>query len=176
MTFSSIKNRGFTIIESLVAVAILATAIIGTMSAVQSGLSSYIFSKEQIAAFYIAQEGFEKVRNMRDENTLNGRTWLYGLASVSGDPCYFGNSCTVSPLEVSGATRCSSPGNCPVLRQDPATQMFGYNSAWTATPYTREISIASVSADEVAVTVTVRWSKGALSRTFKARENLLNWQ
>ena len=60
------KNRGFTIIESLVAIAILIVAITGTMTAVQSGISSYTYSKDQIAAFFLAQEAFEQVRNMRD--------------------------------------------------------------------------------------------------------------
>jgi hypothetical protein len=146
------------------------------MGAVSRGLSSYIFSKDQITAFYIAQEGFEKFRNMRDENALNGRNWLSGIAENSSDPCYFGNACTVSPVESVGATRCSAPGSCAVLRQDPTTSVLGYNASWTATPFTREISLASVSSDEVAVTVTVTWTKGGAARTFRARENLLNWQ
>lgn len=167
------SKKGFTIIESLVAVAILVTAIIGTMSAAQSGLSSYIFSKDQIISFYLAQEGFEQLRNIRDENRLNGRNWLYGVAMSSGDPCYFGSTCTVSPVETSVPTRCN--GTCSKLRQDASTGFFGYNSSWAETNFRREISLNSISATEIGITVTVSWNKGLVTRQFKARENLLNW-
>lgn len=168
-------KKGFTIIESLVAIAILISVIIGATTAVQSGISSYIFSKDQIVAFYLAQEGFEQIRNLRDENRLAGRHWLSGIAETTNDPCYFGSACTVSPVETSELSRCSSPGSCPNLRQDAATGFFGYNAAWPVTIYRREIELSSVNTDEVAITVTVNWLKGILTRQFKARENILNW-
>ncbi|MEK7461476.1 MAG: prepilin-type N-terminal cleavage/methylation domain-containing protein, partial [Patescibacteria group bacterium] len=82
------KNKGFTIIESLVAIAVLILAITGTASAIQTGISSYVFSKDQIIAFYLAQEGFEQIRNIRDENGLLNQNWLAGISSNSSDPCY----------------------------------------------------------------------------------------
>ncbi len=170
------SKRGFTIIETLVAVAILAIAILGAMSAVQSGLSSYVFSKDQTAAFYLAQEGFEAVRNIRDENALNSRNWLTGLALNSSDPCHFTQACTVSPVESLLAIRCPAPGSCPKLRQNATTGFFGYDAAWPETNFRREITLTSIGADEVAVTVTVSWSKGIVNRQFKARENIFRWQ
>ena len=172
----NIKQKGFTIIESLVAITILTLAIIGSLSAIQTGISSYIFSKDQITAFYLAQEGLEQLRNIRDGNHLNGVGWLTGIADSSNAPCYFGEACTASPIESTVLTRCSAPGSCPVLREDTATGFFGYNSAWPATIFRREIKIESVGADEISVTVTVAWSKGLINREFKARENILNWQ
>lgn len=169
-------NRGFTIIESLVAIAILLVAISGSGSAIQTGISSYIFSKDQIIAFYLAQEGFEEIRNIRDTNVLNGRNWLSGLAQSSSDPCWFGNACKVEPVVSSGATSCGWPDNCPVLRQDTATGFFGYNGSWSATVFKREIALEQINEHEVAISVTVYWSKGIVNRQFKARENILNWQ
>jgi len=169
-------QKGFTIIESLVAITILVFAITGAASAIQSGISSYIFSKDQTIAFYLAQGGFEQIRNIRDENSLTGEDWLTGLASVSGDPCYFGQSCIVDPINSNQATRCDGPGECPVLRQESGTGFFGYDGSWDPSIFTREISLASINDHEVAITVTVSWSKGIVSREFKARENILNWQ
>lgn len=170
-------KSGFTIIESLVAISILITAITGATIAVQSGISSYIFSKDQIIAFYLAQEGFEQIRNIRDENRLNNRLWLTGLSGNLGDPCAFGSVCTVDPVASAVPTRCpGGAGTCPVLRQNATTGFFGYNAAWPATIFRREIILTTVNADEIAVTVTVNWSKGPINRQFKARENLLNWQ
>lgn len=166
------KQKGFTIVESLVAITILSAAIIGAMAAAQTGLSSYIFSKDQVVAFYLAQSGFEQLRNIRDENRLTGAGWLTGIAANSSDPCYFGNSCTVSPVESAAPTRCS--GACPVLRQNE-DGFYGYDASWAATPYTRTIELTSVNEHETAVTVTVSWSKGIVSREFTARENLFDW-
>lgn len=171
------KTKGFTIIESLVAVSILIVAITGATAAVQSGISSYTFSKDQIIAFYLAQEGFEQIRNIRDENRLNNRNWLSGITENSNDPCWFGSACTVDPIVSAVPSRCTSgPGNCPILRQNATTGFYGYDASWPATIFRREISLSSVNADEVAVTVIINWSKGPINRQFKARENLLNWQ
>ena len=170
------KKSGFTIVESLVAITILVTAVIGAMSAVQSGLSSYIFSKDQITAFYLAQEGFEQLRNIRDENHLNGVYWLTNITAETDDPCYFGQACIVSPIETSDATRCSSPGNCPVVRQDPDNGFYGYDASWDETKFRREIELSYVGADEITATVTVYWNKGLINRQFKVKENILNWQ
>ena len=171
------KNKGFTIIESLVAITILVLAITGVASAIQTGISSYIFSKDQVIAFYLAQEGFEQVRNIRDENGLKNQNWLSSLSANSGDPCFFGNACTVDPVGSTVPTRCDAgPGNCPVLRQNASTGFFGYDPSWPATIFRREIVLTQINADEISVLVTVDWSKGIVNRQFRARENILNWQ
>lgn len=169
------STKGFTIVETLVAIAVLVAAVIGAMSAIQTGISSYTYSKDQIIAFYLAQEGFEQLRNIRDENNLEERHWLAGIAESSSDPCFFGEACTVSPVETTVAINCSAPGSCPLLRQDPVEDFFGYDAAWPETVFRREITLESVNSNEVSVTVTVTWSKGTAVREFTARENLLNW-
>lgn len=169
-------KKGFTIVESLIAISILILAVTGATVAIQSGISSYIFSKDQIVAFYLAQEGFEQIRNIRDENALAGRHWLDGLAEESGDPCYFGQACFVDPVNSTSAERCEQGvGQCPVLRQDENTGFFGYNVAWTPTIFTREITLASVDEDELTITVRVTWNKGIVPRSFEAKENIMNW-
>lgn len=171
------KKRGFTIVESLVAISILVLAISGATSAVQTGLSSYIFSKDQVIAFYLVQEGFEQIRNIRDENSLRGQHWLTGVSFNASDPCFFGSACIVDPVLSNVPTRCSAgPGSCPVLRQDVTTGFFGYNGTWPATIFRREIILTQVNANEISILVTVNWSKGVISRQFRARENLLRWQ
>jgi len=175
--FNHMDNKGFTIIESLVAITVLVLAITGVASAIQTGISSYIFSKNQIIAFYLAQEGFEQVRNIRDENSLKTQDWLTSLSANSSDPCYFGQACIIDPVRSAVPTRCSGgPGNCPVIRQDAVTGFFGYDPAWSATIFRREIILTQINPQEIAVTVTVDWSKGVVNRQFRARENILNWQ
>jgi len=173
----SMENKGFTIVESLVAITVLVLVITGTASAIQTSISSYIFSKDQIIAFYLAQEGFEQVRNIRDENGIISQHWLTGLSANSSDPCYFGNACIVDPLDSGGVfvERCNAgPGNCPVLKQD-SNGFYQYNSG-SNTIFRREITLTQINATEISVQVTVNWSKGLANRQFRAKENLLNWQ
>lgn len=173
----AIKTQsGFTIIESLVALSILVMVIISASSAVSTGISSYIYSKDQITAFYLAQEGFEQIRNIRDENNLEGAHWLSGITEVANDPCYFGQACTVSPVETTLAIRCPAPGSCSYLRQEVATGFYGYNGIWPLTVFKREITITSVSANEISVKVTINWSKGSATRQFTVSENIHNWR
>jgi hypothetical protein len=167
------KNQGFTIVESLVAIAVLITVVMGTMAVVQSGISSYIFSKDQITAFYLAQEGFEQIRNLRDENRQKNLHWLSGISQQSSDPCYFSNACYVDVVANPVPIRCSEP-SCPVMRQS-VNGFFGYDLAWNPTKFTRVITLSSLNDNEIAITVEVSWTKGAVSKSFKARENLFNW-
>ncbi len=163
--------------ESLVAISVLVLVIIGTASVIQTSISSYIYSKDQVVAFYLAQEGFEQIRNIRDENGLKNQHWLAGLSANSSDPCYFGKACTVDPVASPVPIWCSSgPGNCPFLRQDASAGFFGYNSSWPVTVFKREIMLTQINANEVSVLVTINWSKGLVNRQFKAKENILNWQ
>lgn len=170
-------KRGFTLIETLIAISILVLAVTGAFAAAQNGLSSASFSKDQIVAFYLAEEGVEEVRNLRDQNGLASTGWLNGIAASPTDPCYFGNACMIDAV-ANTISRCDN-GSCPVLKQDPVDGFFGYDSSWNNSPFSREIRVTKITPSnnhEVAVTVTVTWSKGVLSRQFKATENIFDWQ
>lgn len=169
------KKEGFTIVESLVAITMLIIAISGVSKAVSTSISSYTFSRDQVIAFYLAQEGFEFIRNMRDENALNNRAWLTGISVNVSDPCYFGNACRVDPIASTAPTRCGAPGSCPVVRQNSSSLFFGYNSTWRATKFRREIILSQVNANEISVLITVNWTHGTSNKQFRAKENLLSW-
>src|SRR3989344_8733451 len=105
MQSKMLKNsNGFTLVETLVAISILTLSIAGAFTAVQSGIQSSTFAKDQTTAFYLAQEGMEFIKNKRDENALNSineqpnpvTNWLTGLSDdPDNDPCYFGSVCRV---------------------------------------------------------------------------------
>jgi Tfp pilus assembly protein PilV len=64
------KNKGFTLVETLVAVSIFSMSILGLLSILASGISNTNYAKKKIMAGYLAQEGIEYVRNMRDTSVL----------------------------------------------------------------------------------------------------------
>lgn len=184
------KNmQGFTLIETLIAVLLLALSITGPLAIASKGLTATLVAKDQITAFYLAQDALEYVRFARDSNLLGGGDWLNGVGS-SGTP--FDLSTCVSD---NGTSKCyvdslaQQPGNpttcgvaCPVLRYDTTTKSYNYNGAAAQTPqqFIRTITIMQATAflDEAVVTITVQWTNvaGVTHAPVVIRENLFRWQ
>lgn len=61
---------GFTILETLVAISILLLALTAPLVIVSQALRSSYFSRDQITAYYLAQEAIEYLRNKRDNQGL----------------------------------------------------------------------------------------------------------
>ena len=191
-----IFNRGFTLIETMVAVLLLASAIAGPLTIAAKGLTAALVAKNQITAFYLAQDAMEQVRFLRDSACLaagsspNGcasNVWLSSLAScVSVDgtaSCKLdslGNSPT-SPTACDGAN-CSAATD--VLRFDTNNNSFNYNPAASVTVqhFIRVIHIKNdptgTTPDEAVVTVQVSWNdvSGVTHAPITVRENLFRWQ
>jgi prepilin-type N-terminal cleavage/methylation domain-containing protein len=90
-------KEGFTLIETLVAVAILMIAIAGPLTIAEKALSASIYAKSEMTATYLAQDAIEYVKNIVDtnENTKaqSGVNWL----SYSENGSAFDlSTCTVS--------------------------------------------------------------------------------
>ncbi len=177
------RNKGFTLVESLVAISILSLSILAAFTAVQGGLQDSTIVKDRITAFYLAQEAMEYIKNIRDENALHSvggvsTNWLHGLAEVGSDPCYFGKTCKIdSPLK--SVTVCSGGfGSCPLLNQDGSTGLFGYTSGgnWSSTLFRREIQFSQISANEVLVTIKMTWTTRGQAKSFQVTEELFNRQ
>ena len=171
-----LKNKkGFTILESIVAIFVLSLSISGVFTAVQQSLSQSIIAKDEVRAFYLAQEAIEIIRNKRDANQLadinNGPTdWLEGVVSASD--CPFNGVCKVDATAIDKIQVCS--GSCENLKQD-SNFRYGYLSGNT-TNINREIRIESVGVNEITVTAIITWTKGALPPfTFKVKTHLFNW-
>lgn len=170
---SHVKKRtdeGFSIIETLVAIAVLALALGGPMTLAQQGLTSAFLARNQVTATFLAQEGVEFIRNERDENILSGNDWLNGLGScVSSD----GSAECRIDVRTGNIDACS--GGCPPLRFDSASGFYTYGTG-EETPYTRTISIEELNSREVAITVELAWQRSGIDRSFSVQENMLNWQ
>lgn len=92
----SICTRGFTLVETMVAISILMLAILGPLSIASSGLRNSAYARDQIVAYYLAQEGIEFARYVRDYNyVLNLRQqpteWDYVLSDC-------GSGCTIDTV------------------------------------------------------------------------------
>ena len=163
------SNGGFTFIETLVAIAVLLLAVAAPLSIGSQGLTASRISKNQITALYMAQEGIEYVRYVRDTNSLEGQEWLQELA-----PCTSTDGCRI---DVPLGTIAACGGPCPPLRYQVSSGRYGYTTGWSGTPYSRTITIVEeVPSQEAIVRVTVSWPDSRLTRTVTLGERIHNWQ
>jgi prepilin-type N-terminal cleavage/methylation domain-containing protein len=185
-------NKGFTLIETLLAVLILTTAIAGPLSIAAKGLSLALIAKDQMIASYLAQDAIEYVRFVRDTNKLSGNSdWLAGLDGTSNGHttngsggtanCTAGNACTINSLADTAVYCGTAAAGCGStnLYFDPTNMYYTYTSTNnTKTIFSRTLSIsATAGTDEVAVTVIVQWKDvGGVTRSVQLRDNLLDWQ
>ena len=188
---NKIKNlRGFTLIETLVAVLLLATTIVGPLTIASKGLTTALISKDQITAFYLAQDGVEQVRFLRDSACLtaaispcDATVWLSSLTvctSTDGSATCYLDSLSNSPPS---ATTCGGIA-CPVMRYDPTNHTYNYDGSVgiSSGQYLRTISIqndpSGATPDEAVVTVTVSWTDiaGVVHMPVIARENIFRWE
>jgi type II secretory pathway pseudopilin PulG len=65
------STTGFTLVEALVAISLLMVAISSPMYIAQKGLSASMFARDQMTASFLAQDGIEAVKNIRDYMAIN---------------------------------------------------------------------------------------------------------
>jgi len=169
-------NTGFTIVETLVAIGILVVALSGGFAAVSLSLNRSSLSKEQVIAFYLAQEGMEIIRNKRDSNALSGNSWLQGIA-LNGDPCEFGNVCRADAISFSLNSCGSNWGSCPFLRNHNTNKYYNYSSGAT-TIFKREIKLTDLTTGAIEVIqaeVRITWNHSGTNQTYTASTLFYNW-
>lgn len=90
---------GFTLIEALVAISILMIAISSPIMLAQKGLSSSILSRDQMIASFLAQDGIESIKNLRDEIAINQKSFTVPFVNSNGeDECSAINKICVKTL------------------------------------------------------------------------------
>jgi prepilin-type N-terminal cleavage/methylation domain-containing protein len=107
------NKKGFTIIESLVAITILTLSITGATSIVQGSLNSAQVSKIEGQAIGLAVEGIEYARNVHETTLFNGIAYkpdtpFYNFAEDCVDGCSF----EVGAVDQNGSTISASYAVC----------------------------------------------------------------
>jgi prepilin-type N-terminal cleavage/methylation domain-containing protein len=170
--------KGFTLVETLVAISLLTVAIVPPMLLTVQSLSSAYYSRDQITAYYLAQEGIEVVHQIRDGQILQ----IAETTNASGinlfGPIPVNQNFTVDARQqyTSSNTPPICNGTCPALQTNGT--FFGYNAGWTNTNFTRTLfaSFVNGNQDELRVQVTITWHTGTYStRTFTISEDLYRW-
>lgn len=176
---SRTRARGFTLVETLVAITVLVIAVVGPLYAVHRSIAASYTARDTLAATALAQEAVEYVRSVRDSNYLAGDSdWLSGLSlcvlSGAEGPSDFG--CAVDPNPAPAIAACGSTG-CPPLRLDTSYRYRqSSNSAYPETRFARKVTITPVSNEAVKIAVTVSWETLRIPYSVTVTEYLYNWQ
>jgi hypothetical protein len=154
-------NKGFTLIEAITAIFLTTVGIVGISGLISQSITYSTISRQKLIASYLAQEGIEIVRNIRDTNLLEGESWDNGLAPGNWQADYNDQSL--------------SPYNDAFLNIENASGLYGYDSG-RPTSFKRKIILNKPSADVLEVRVQILWSEKGRSHQFTAQENLYNWR
>ncbi len=168
--FSQQKNKGFSIVEALVAISVLLVSIAGPMTIAQKGLTTANIARDQITAFYLGQEAIEYIRYMRDTNRTNGQLWTNGFTQCIDAVCTVDTTKEELDICIGGI------GTCDNVRNDSSTGLYGHDALWDETRFNREFTISQTGPAEIAIDVVVTWNMGNLTRDITLHEVLFNWQ
>lgn len=178
---STIK-RGFTLIETMVAVAIITVAIIGPLYALQQGLENSYGARDKLIASGLAQEGVEFIHGVRDGNYLYNivnkaapRSWFHGLdGNGTSIDCTGGNTCVIDAYYNTVAL-CT--GACPPLKilSTGLYNQGAVSASNVATRFTRTVQLNRINGREMQVLVTVSWMSSQTQKSVVVSENIQDW-
>jgi prepilin-type N-terminal cleavage/methylation domain-containing protein len=176
------KNKGFTLIETLVAISIFSMSILGLLSVLSSGIADTNYAKQKVIAGYLAQEGIEYVRNMRDTYILypsQGLSWAIFENKVSpvcsNDFCGVDISAPVT--DANAIAPCSNMNNCKLYISDGNYSVdsgVGNDSGFVRQIQATPIVVGGVTS-EIKVISKVSWTQGSGSYNITLSEDLFNW-
>lgn len=156
-------NKAFTLLEVLIAMFILVLGATAAFSSISQTIAAASLVKDRFIASYLAQEGVEIVKNIRDGNWIIGENWNNGLGSGDWEADY--TSQTLSD---------NYDGDSLLI--DNATGFYNYTSG-TLTKFKRKINITSIGAgdDRIKVTVEVSWQERGRTHNFVVVSQITNW-
>lgn len=184
----NIKNKnqkGFTLVETLVAIFILLISITGPLTFAQGGLKTSFFARDQIVAFYLAQDSIETIKHLRDNYALSraGGFWLTDLSGCRPSPASGTTpgdvkSCTID-TSGTGAVRLTGCSNstCSRLYLNSNKEYTHDSSGAGLSKYSRLVYVTEINEDkEAQVIVEIIWEPNFFSqRRIVVQENIYNW-
>lgn len=169
-------KRGFSLVEVLFSLLVLTLGIAGVLTLMTGNIKNAVDAKNQVIASQLAQEGYEMVRNLRDNTNLNSAILpanklshdgncvdsnkYYGVDPFNNMSCPWSGSSypalATKALYVDGATPCSSPNTG--LYSYAATCPSGPASVRVKSNFYRVIIMDNSVPSQIAVKIYVTWN------------------
>lgn len=200
------KKNGFTLLEVVFGIFILTLSAFASSNLIQSTIVSTTLNKQKLTAYYMAQEGVEVVRNIRDSNWLRQRiepgvSWPGGILGEIGpriSPCdFYGDvdfdgivseadstaiMLIIAGIETDGRDRAdlNGDGNVNVLdllvNRYLAYPDYTFPVCNSKAKFQREIEITELNESTLEVISRVTWSEKGSSQEVEVISNLTNWK
>jgi len=185
---------GFTLVETLIALFIFSLSVVVVMAVLSTGISGTTYARNKVIATYLAQEGIEYFRNMRDTSMLytdDKKGWNNFIVKLeegrcniqNGLGCWFDNEiyksceeplCSVPEMPIMKITVKACSEKCPALLYNNGA--YGYHAGENSV-FTRKISFKSLSEtdEEIKIFSEVSWNQQGRNSTVLLSENLSAW-
>lgn len=195
--FNFKNNKGFTVVEAIIAVFMLSVSVTSMLSLTATSFSSARYANSEITSNYLLQEAIDSIRNSRDTIVFQQKsswdTFLNRYGYVGSNKCFSDNGCIISTenydpdsLDLLGLEiqQCNTSNIsfgsliCPTLLYNPNGNngsFYSYTSG-VESDFKRQVKMEIVDADEVRVVATVEWKNGNSVKTRSLETSLLNWQ
>ena len=168
------NKKGFSLIETMVAIAVLVMVLTVPITLAANSLKSASIARNSFIAANLAQEGIELIRLYRTNNVIQctsncDNVWMNGIRN-GADNC--NGSCYIDAKTFT-LQRCT--GQCPFLNID-SNGFYGY-SGGVATAFRRTISVQNIGGtlDAFRVVVTMNWNERFGDQTIVLEEIIHNW-
>jgi len=166
------KDRGFTILELIISVAVLSFGIIGIYNAFSPLIELNSNTTIRFKATYLGQEGFEIIRNIRDTDFIKNITWS-SLIDTCIDGCQADYKTGTAVEGVDNQLKAYDANNFLKINSDG---LYGYDVG-TDTIFKRKIIITQpVGTDVLKIDVLVYWSHNGKSYEYETSGYLYNWK
>ena len=157
------KNKGYILIEAIIAITIAVVGLLGIFALLSRSLSLNRVVSDRIVASYLAAEGIEIVKNLIDNNILAGKPWNAGIPNGTYEVDYMDTGLR--------------PDSSRFINLNSETGAYGY-AELVPTLMKRVITIRNSSDGEV-ITVgsRVNWTtRGGGKFDINLEEHLFHWR
>ena len=167
-----LNNKGFTVVELIITIAILSFGIIGIYNFLEPAIISNANSSNRLISVYLAQEGLEIIKNIRDNNIIAESAWSQGF-SICATGCqldYKTGTATETPLNQLQPYQ-------NIFLNINSDGFYSYDSG-NNTIFKRKVVIIepTASSDILKVDVLVTWNHNGLPFNFSTIGYIYNTQ
>jgi prepilin-type N-terminal cleavage/methylation domain-containing protein len=191
-----LKNKGFTLLETIFAIVIFSLALVSLMAVASRGITTINSAREEMIASYLNQEAVEIIRWWRDNEKLTtppGTPILMPgqvLGNMSGGPLAFCGPLQPTPVVCSISTVPSiyiypqfatCLGSCPPLYENNGSYHTNPIFGGTRTPFTREVYLTldptggMGGMGQLDIKSVVRWESRGVKRSVSLHTSIKDW-
>ncbi|MCU0679878.1 MAG: hypothetical protein MUF50_01050 [Planctomycetes bacterium] len=171
--FLTIKSQfgnkpALTILEVMISIFLLVTVMTAILTLSLQSVRSQDSSRQELIARGLAQEGIELIRNVRDSNFLNNRTWNQDIAPGQYRIDYL----SFAPTAITSW----SEANLQIMGSGLQQGFYLHNSSEANSIFSRVVTITSLGANSELINCEVRWTYRDKNNKYSEQTILYDWK